>query len=158
MTTPPTTGPVVPMDAPPRWANSWMKWALTTPVIQSVVGQGVALLTFEGRRTGKRYTIPVSYQREDDTVTIITKRPRNWWRNFETPSEVEIRLAGRQYTGKAHVDTDDSGNLRFMTDYLARRPIDAKAFGLSRDALTEERIARVLPHLVIIRIAITPEE
>lgn len=45
MTSSPTTEHSMPMDAPPRWAKTSMKWALTTPVIQSMVGQGVALLT-----------------------------------------------------------------------------------------------------------------
>ena len=75
----------LPEDKPPGWANSIMKWAVTTPGIQSWVGQGVALLSFIGRKTGKQYAIPVSYQREDDIVTVITKRQRKWGQNFETP-------------------------------------------------------------------------
>lgn len=157
MATSPPTEHSMPMDAPPRWANSLMKWALTKPILQTTIGESLALLTFEGRRTGKQYTIPVSYQRDSDTVTVITKRPRQWWRNFETPTEVEIRLAGHDYTGKAEIDSDDAGNLRFMTEYLKKRPVDAKAFGLARDEVIEERIAKILPKLVIIRIEVSPK-
>ena len=78
----------LPQDKPPQWANSMMKWALTTPGLQGMVGQGVALLTFTGRKTGKTYTIPVSYQRDGDIVSVITKRQRKWWHNFETALEV----------------------------------------------------------------------
>lgn len=158
MTTSSPTERAVPTQAPPRWANAWMKWALTTPVLQTMLGRGLALLTFEGRRSGKRYTIPISYQRDGDTVTVITKRARNWWHNFEAPIEVELRLAGREYTGKARIDSDHAGNLEFMTDYLKERPIDAKAFGLARDEVIEERIAQLLPELVIIRIDVSPRE
>jgi hypothetical protein len=153
-----TTEVRLPEDKPPAWANSLMKWAVTTPGIQAMVGQGVALLTFTGRKTGKTYTIPVSYHREDATVTVVTKRVRNWWRNFETPAEVELRLAGRRYTGRAETLTDNEETLGFMVDYLGKRPIDAKAYGLARDELTREKVARILPHIVVIRIAITPIE
>ncbi|HEX6301139.1 MAG TPA: nitroreductase/quinone reductase family protein [Acidimicrobiia bacterium] len=146
----------LPDDRPPDWANSLMKWALTTPVLQSMIGQGVALLSFKGRKTGKPFTIPVSYHREDDVVTIITKRQRQWWHNFESPLDVELRLAGRDYTGEAEIESDDSDTREFMVEYLEKRPIDAKAYGLAKDEITREKIARIVPHIVVIRIAITP--
>lgn len=144
----------LPDDRPPDWANSLMRWALTTPGLQGMVGQGVALLEFDGRRTGHRYTIPVSYDRDGETVTIITKRQRRWWHNFESPMEVELRLAGKTCTGKAQISHDDDGTLDFMTQYLEKRPIDAKAYGLDKDDLTREKIARIIPHIVVIRVAL----
>jgi hypothetical protein len=148
----------VPDDSPPEWANSWMKWALTTPGIQRIVGQGVALLRFEGRKTGKAYTIPVSYHRQDDIVTVITKKQREWWHNFESPIGVELRLAGRNYTGKAEIQTDDDETLEFMTEYLKKRPVDAKAYGLARDERTKNKIAQIIPQIVVIRIAMSSDE
>lgn len=146
----------LPQDRPPDWANAVMKWALTAPGIQRMVGQGVALLGFEGRKTGKPYTIPVSYHLEDGVVTIVTKRDRKWWHNFESPTEVELRLAGRPYSGTAAIETDDVETLEFMTEYLEKRPIDAKAYGLARDERTKDKIARIIPHIVVIRVAVTP--
>ncbi|MGA7271420.1 MAG: nitroreductase/quinone reductase family protein [Acidimicrobiia bacterium] len=156
MTSSPTGEVRIPQDKPPEWANRWMKWALTTPGLESLIGKGVALLSFEGRKTGKPYTIPVSYDRQGDVVTVITKRQRKWWHNFESPIEVELRLAGRVYTGKAELETDDTNTLEFMTDYLAKRPVDAKAYGLAREERTKEKIARIIPHIAVIHIAIVP--
>jgi hypothetical protein len=135
-----------------------MKWALNAPGIQRMMGQGVALLSFAGRKTGKLYTIPVSYDRQDDIVTVITKRQRKWWHNFETPIEVGLRLAGRMHTGKAEIQTDDDEVLEFMTEYLKKRPIDAKAYGLAQDERTKDKIAQIIPHIVVIRIAITEDQ
>lgn len=149
---------VVPQAKPPDWANSMMRWACTTPGIQRVVGQGVALVSFEGRKTGRTYTIPVSYHRQDDTVRIITKRQRKWWHNFESPIEVELRLAGRRYSGRAEIQTNDAETLDFMVEYLEERPIDAKAYGLSKDEVTRDNVARLIPELVVIRTDITPIE
>ena len=148
----------LPEDVPPKWANALMKWAITMPVLQSTIGQGVALLTFTGHKTGDVYSIPVSYQRDGDTVTVITKRARNWWRNFQTPAEVELRLAGRDYHGKAEVFLDDEANLDFMTDYLANRPIDAKAYGLAKSELARDKVARIIPHIVVIKIEIAGDD
>jgi len=147
----------LPQDKPPAWANSLMKWAVTTPGIQGWVGQGVALLSFKGRRTGKSYTIPVSYHRDEGMVTVVTKRVRNWWHNFETPIEVGLRLAGHDFIGTA-VATSGDQSLEFMLDYLGKRPIDAKAYGLGRDEITREKVARILPEIVVIRIALDTVE
>ena len=156
MSVSPTADVRIADDKPPKWANSWMKWALTAPGIQNMVGQGVAILSFKGRKTGKVYTIPVSYDRQDDIVTLITKRQRKWWHNFESPIEVELRLAGHTYLGKAEIQADDDETLDFMTEYLKRRPIDAKAYGLTRDDITRRKIAKIIPHIVVIRIVISP--
>jgi len=158
MSVSPTADVRIPDDTPPNWANSWMKWALTAPGIQNMVGQSVALLSFKGRKTGKVYTIPVSYDRQDDIVTLITKRQRKWWHNFESPIEVELRLAGHTYTGKAEIQADDDDTLDFMTEYLKRRPIDAKAYGLTRDDITRRKIAKIIPHIVVIRVVINPDK
>ncbi|HEX9763080.1 MAG TPA: hypothetical protein VGA97_08275, partial [Acidimicrobiia bacterium] len=71
---------------------------------------------------------------------------------------VELRLAGRRYVGKAEIAADDAETLEFMTQYLKKRPIDAKAYGLAKAEITKEKIARIIPHIVLIRIAITPIE
>jgi hypothetical protein len=127
-----------------------MKWALTTPGPQNMIGQGVALLSFEGRRTAKTYTIPVSYHRRDDVVTIVTKRARNWWHNFESPIEVELRLAGRAFSGKAQIMAGDDEAVEFMTEYLKERPVDAKAYGLAKDDVTREKISKIIPKIAVI--------
>ena len=48
----------LPDDKPPAFLNSIMKWMLTTPGIQAMVGQGVALLTFTGRRQARHTRLP----------------------------------------------------------------------------------------------------
>jgi len=154
MTDSATTEVRLPDDRPPNWANSLMKWALTAPGLQGMIGQGVALLSFTGRKTGKAYTVPISYHREDNIVTVITKRQRKWWHNFEAPLDVELRLAGHTYHGTAQARPSDDDTLEFMTRYLEKRPIDAKAYGLKKDEVTREKIARILPQIVVIRIEI----
>ena len=138
--------------APPAWVNSMMTWMLRTPLLEKIIGQGLALLTVTGRRTGRTYTFPVSYRREDATVTIITKRERIWWRNLLTNPDVELRLAGRRYSGRAHVDLDGDDAVHRLMTFLTHRPVDARAFGvtLTREGLLEEDKARSLQTRVVI--------
>jgi hypothetical protein len=45
-----------------------------------------------------------------------------------------------------------------MTEYLKERPVDAKAYGLAKDERTREKIARIIPHIVVIRVHIEQDE
>jgi hypothetical protein len=148
----------MPDDKPPAFANAIMRWAVTTPWVERWVGQGVALLTFPGRRTGTLYEIPVSYHRDGDEVTIVTKRLRQWWHNFETPHGVKLRLAGHDYVGEAEVESDMTAASDFMLGYLRSRPIDAKAYGLAKDEITKKHIERIVPGIVVIRVVVTPDD
>jgi hypothetical protein len=63
-------------------------------------------------------------------------------------------LAGRDYTGKAQIESNADDALEFMTEYLKERPIDAKAYGLAKEERTREKIARIIPNIVVIRVHI----
>jgi hypothetical protein len=45
-----------------------------------------------------------------------------------------------------------------MTEYLKERPIDAKAYGLAEDERTREKIAGIIPNIVVIRVHIDRPE
>lgn len=63
----------LPTSTPSKWMNASMKLFLKTPGLQNVIGKTIALITFTGRKIGKRYTTPVTYYRDGDTVVILTK-------------------------------------------------------------------------------------
>lgn len=151
----------VPTGAPPPWMNRMMMRMLRTPGLQRMIGQGVALMTVTGRRTGTEYTVPLSYYRDGDTVLILTKRVRVWWRNLKVNPDVELRLAGKRYRGSARLLLDDDPMaLTHLATYAGRLRRDAKAFGLTftPDGRLDERQARsVLPELVIIHVTLASE-
>lgn len=152
--------PTMPDWTPPRWLNAMMSGMLRTPGLQRLVGRTVALITVTGRTTGRRYTTPVTYDRDGDTVVILTKRPRTWWRNLPSRPEVELRLAGTTVRGRAHVSVDDPECLPDLVSYLQHRPRDAKFYGITvTDGHVDEDDARaVLPHLVVITVTADPAQ
>ena len=90
MTSPTTHAPT---SRPPHWLNRVMAGALKTPGLQRVIGKNLALLTVTGVKSGNRYTIPVTYRRHGQTVTMMTKATNRWWRNLRSNPTVGLRLS-----------------------------------------------------------------
>jgi len=62
------------------------------------------VVTYTGRRSGRRYTIPVGYQMTGAQVTINVASPdrKVWWRSLKgTGAPVELLVRGRTGTGHA---------------------------------------------------------
>jgi hypothetical protein len=76
-----------------RWfrvGNILMRAILRTRLGERM--QGLSILTFTGRTTGKRYTVPVSVIDVDGSSIVLTASP--WKVNFRGGADVEVR-AGR---------------------------------------------------------------
>jgi deazaflavin-dependent oxidoreductase (nitroreductase family) len=89
-------------------ANRVVRGLLRTPGLSRAMGSRLVTLYIVGRKSGRRYTIPVAYTRDDGDLLIGT--PFGWGRNLRTGEPVEIRLKGRRrqadvrvYTGEADV-------------------------------------------------------
>ena len=74
-------------------ANRVVRGLLRTPLLSRVVGGRLVTLYIVGRKSGRRYTVPVAYTRQGDDLLIGT--PFGWGRNLRTGEPVEIRLMGR---------------------------------------------------------------
>jgi hypothetical protein len=64
----------------------------------------VALISYTGRRSGRRFTIPVGYEMAGLEVTITVGSPEHklWWRSLTgTGAPVELVIRGRLRTGHA---------------------------------------------------------
>ena len=84
-----------------------MKW-LVNPMVRFVLRgplhrqlPGVMLLTVTGRRSGRRYTTPVQYVSDRNSIYVLTHDGRTWWRNARDGAPVAYRLAGEKRQGTA---------------------------------------------------------
>lgn len=94
---------------------------------------GLMLISFEGRKSGRRYTFPVGYQRSGDTVTVLASRARrkNWWRNFREPGPVELLVRGAWLAGTGRALAGDSPEFRDAVETtFGRLPRLAGQFGI----------------------------
>jgi deazaflavin-dependent oxidoreductase (nitroreductase family) len=108
---------------------------LVNPVVRAVLRSpahrllsgSVMLLTYTGRRTGRRRTIPVMYARGGGTLLVnvgMSERKR-WWRNLRGGAPVEVLVQRRAHRGAAEVITADQARAA-LGPYLARFPRAAR--------------------------------
>jgi len=141
--------------------NQAIAWLLRSP-LHPLLSPGLMLITVTGRRTGRRYTIPVGYQRHGDSIRVLVSKARRkqWWRNYHEPAEVELRLRGAALRGVARVVPSDSREFReALTETLRRLPFLARQFGISlsrRGALTDAHWRTLAEDVVLVAIALEP--
>ncbi len=63
------------------------------------------LLSFDGRKSGKRYTIPVNY-RVTERGTFVIGTEASWRHNFREGCEVELLVDGRPIAGRGVLVSD----------------------------------------------------
>ena len=87
-------------------ANRVVRGLLRTPLLSRGVGSRLVTLYIVGRKSGRRFTIPVAYTRDEGDLLIGT--PFGWGRNLRTGEPVEIRLKGRRRTADVRVYTSEA--------------------------------------------------
>jgi hypothetical protein len=74
--------------------NRIVRGVLRTPGLSRLAGERLVTVYVTGRKSGRRYTVPVAYTRYEGDLLIGT--PFGWSRNLRTGEPVAIRLKGRR--------------------------------------------------------------
>ena len=98
-----------------RAVNSAAVALINAPVLGRLVGRGLVVIRYTGRRSGRTFDTPVGYRRSGDTITIGVASPdsKSWWRNFlgaGAPITL-VGLDGRDRTGHAVANRDPHGRV-----------------------------------------------
>ena len=137
--------------------NPLVAWVLRSP-LHPMLDRMLLMLQVTGRRTGRRYWIPVGYQRDGDTITVlVSKAPRKqWWRNYRDPGPADVLLHGRTLHGRAHVLPAESAAFQEAIDRTFRRvPGLGRQFGIRYDrrmGLTPAQCETVATNAVVVSI------
>ena len=100
---------------------------ITTPVLRVLLrsrfhwlaSRWLVLVSYEGRRTGQRYTFPVVYDRRGDSLVVVTPmRESDWWKNFVEPRRCSVRLHGTERPVIGELVTDENSRLELLEGYL----------------------------------------
>jgi deazaflavin-dependent oxidoreductase (nitroreductase family) len=97
------------MPAKKRQGNGFVLAVLRSPAHRLLSGMTIEL-GYTGRRSGRQFTLPVQYARDGERLLVAVQDPaaKKWWRNFQTPQEVSVRLRGKARRGTASVlEADD---------------------------------------------------
>lgn len=145
-----------------RLLNPFVARVLRSPA-HAVLSRRVMLLTFTGRRSGRRYTVPISYLRLGETIVGFTSSGWSaWWPNLRGGASVQVRLAGRRRSGSAEAITDDRERVATWLDAFVREfPRTAPRYGVELgpdDEATARGVRAAVAHgrAVLILIRLTP--
>jgi deazaflavin-dependent oxidoreductase (nitroreductase family) len=136
-------------------SNFFMKTIVNSP-LHPLLGNRFAVITFEGRKSGKRYSTPINVTQAGDTFTAVSLRSRNWWRNLRGGRGAELRVSGRQYTVRGEVLEDPGAVVDGLKQYFKQNPGYAKYFGVRftpDGQLSDEDLERAAEARVIIKLS-----
>jgi len=125
-----------------------------------LLSPGLMLITVTGRKTGRRYTIPVGYhEMADAIVVLVSEAPRKqWWRNYRQAGPIEARVRGRTRRGRAQLLAADSEEFQQRADASFRRSrMIPWIFGVDfdpRTGLTDSQVRALAAHAAIVRITL----
>jgi deazaflavin-dependent oxidoreductase (nitroreductase family) len=88
-------------------ANAVVRGLLRTPLLCRLVGKRLVTVYVVGRKSGRRYSIPVAYTRAGDVLLVGT--PFAWVRNLRSGEPVDIRLRGKKRAADVEVISDEAG-------------------------------------------------
>lgn len=138
---------------PGRISNFFMKTIVNSP-LHPLLGNRFAVITVEGRKSGKQYSTPINVGRDGETFTAVSLRNRTWWRNLQGGRQAQLRVSGRQYTVCGDVLEDHDAVVDGLTQYFKQNPGYARYFGVrlaSDGRPSGEDLDRAADERVIIR-------
>ncbi len=94
--------------------NAGVMALVDSPRWGRLVDGHITSISYVGRRSGRTFSLPVSYRRAGDEITIGVAMPdaKSWWRNFlGAGAPLTVRVDGADRTGHAFADRDDHGRV-----------------------------------------------
>ncbi len=119
----------------------------------------ILLLTFSGRKTGRRYTTPLSYAREGDRLYCFTDAP--WSRNLRGGAPVSVTLRRKAFQGVGETIVGDPERIGMaLTHYFQQVPRDAKFYSVTMDRHGNpdaQQVARAARGIIFVEIQLASE-
>lgn len=128
--------------------------ALLRSPLHGLLSGSAILLSFRGRKSGRRYTFPVGYyQRHGDTLVVVPLH--RWWTNLREETPIVVWLKGRKYEAIARVADRDDATLAELEAIVRGSRALIRVCGVARDAQgrpDEQSLRQVAQTLALIRI------
>ena len=95
-----------------RAVNALAVGLIHAPVLGRIVGRGLVVIRYVGRRSGKAFEIPVR-SGHDLTIGVASPDAKNWWRNFlgDGGPITLLNFDGRDRNGHAIASRDPRGRV-----------------------------------------------
>jgi deazaflavin-dependent oxidoreductase (nitroreductase family) len=124
--------------------NPIVRFIMRSP-LHGLMSKDVMLITYHGQKSGKEFTLPVSYLEDGATVFVIPGMPdkKVWWHNIHENTPVQINLRGKSISTRASLLSAEK-DLDVMTNalrlFFRKMPAGASMYKVHKDANGEFNI------------------
>jgi hypothetical protein len=136
--------------------------ALLRSRFHAVASKGLMLVCWSGRQSGRRFSIPVGYQRDGDGLIVLISKPgsKTWWKNFRSPWPADLHVRGERHTAMGELVPAGSADFYAYCELTLRRmPWMGSQFGgikYDRESgLDDEQRRTLCEHVGAVRFEIT---
>jgi deazaflavin-dependent oxidoreductase (nitroreductase family) len=131
-----------------------MIWLLRSP-FHGMLSSNMMLITVIGRKTGQKYTLPVNYYRENNSLWVLTSRGRTWWRNVQGGADVSLLLRRQPVQAFAETELETQSVERLLCEYLKHIPQGARSMCVQMQKGTPNPydIRRIAKDRLFVRVA-----
>lgn len=142
--------------------NVAMRPLLRSSLHGKLIGN-LCILSYTGRKSGRAYSVPLSYMRQGSTLRFMSSRETRWWHNLRPDRvDVEVELGDTRLPGRARAFVGDSEALRQGVEvFLTAVPRDARVYRIGLDAQRRpipEQIAAAADRLVLVEVELEGSE
>jgi deazaflavin-dependent oxidoreductase (nitroreductase family) len=98
-------------------------------------GNYIMVLTTSGRKTGKKWSVPIGYLRlNDDIIAINHKGISNWYRNLKANGQALLEIKGEKIQATAHIVSDNGESQALFNAFLKEPVLFERLMRISPDA------------------------
>ena len=124
----------------PRFAKSAMSfqvWLLRRGLMGSMSNE-IMVITVTGRKTGRRYSTPIGFLRDGETI-IALSRGSNWYKNAVATGTAQIEIKQQKLDVRVEAVTDQAERERIFALYKRERAKNfSRLFGVAVNAPESE--------------------
>lgn len=143
---------------PPEWVfkrviNPMMKFILRSP-FHGLLSNGLGVITFTGRKTGKQFSTPVAYNWLDErSIMVFTRFRSRWWKNLENGETIYIRIRGKDYSAKPEIIRDNDIVWEYANRFMQANGGDRRRVGIMLgDDATDEQVREAARELLAVKL------
>lgn len=126
--------------------NPLVIWLLRSPM-HSLADKQTMVITVTGRKSGRRYTFPVSYVRDGETLLIISQRDHTWWKNLQNDAPATVLLQSHTLQVRGETFTDTELAAKILLHILQLVPAYQRLLHVRLDAAGQPEHPEALTHL-----------
>lgn len=126
-----------------------MRFILRSP-LHKLLSDGLAIISFTGRKSGKKYSTPVAYHMIDANSLYVFTRSK-WWKNFNHGETVQLRIKGKKWNATATITEDKAAVWEIISGYLEKYDGDLRRVGVMGDKdMGPEEIRKSVEEMVVL--------